>query len=387
MISIFYAFCFEFKNILKSKSLISILFFGPLIYACLYPQPYLNEVMRQIPIGIVDLDHSLQSRALIRDLDATETLEVVHQFEALKSAEQALNHQAIFGFLVIPPGFQHDLIANKPTALPFFGDASYILIYNNMATTVSTVVASLGSELSISKQITQGIDPAIAKGNSLSFTPTMIPLFNPQSGYATYVIPPAFMLILHQILFIGIIIYTKLYQKKERLYLRLQMKIHPNSQSWHLFSLLIGKWLAYLSLYFIFFWIYFIFIHVVYDIPNLASFFELCVFSVIYFSATIFFALACSTFIKRLDSVFILYLPLSLILFFMAGVSWPEQVIFKPFLWIAHLVPAVTGMASATQLSEMGAPLSLISGSLILLIALFCFYFVLTFFRLKKQLA
>lgn len=377
-------FCFQFKNIFKSKSLISVLFIGPLIYASLYPQPYVNEVMRQVPIGVVDQDNSLQSLALIKDLNATDTLKVVNQFEAIKSAEEALNKQQIFGFLVIPPSFEHDLVANKPTSLPFFGDASYILIYNNMATTVSTVVANLSSQNSIKKQIAQGVDPAVAKGNTLSFTPTMIPLFNPQSGYATYIIPPAFMLILHQLLIVGIIIYTNLHQKKEKIFVLKQIKKDPASKKWQLFYLLIGKWLAYLCIYFILFWIYFIFIHLIYDIPNLASFVDLCVFSLLYFSATIFFALTCSTFIKRLDALFILYVPISIILFFMAGISWPADLIFKPFLWIAHLIPAVTGMGTSTQLSQLGAPLSMISGSLYLLFGLFCFYFIVTFCRLKK---
>lgn len=384
MTTIFYYLKLELRNILKSKGLIAILLIAPITYAFLYPQPYANEVIRNVPIGIVDQDNSLQSRALIKMLNATETLEIVAQYTALESAKKALNHQNIFGILVIPPYFEHDITASTPVSLPFYGDASYILIYNNIATTVNSVIANVSSDLSVNKQIAKGIDSAIAKGNTLSFTPTMIPLFNPQSGYATYILPPALLLILHQLLFLGVIIYTRIYQKEESHALSKRQEQTKSTFTNQVFCLLIGKWIAYSVLYFLFYWIYFAFLHFIYDIPNLATFTDLSLFSFIFFSATIFFAIACSTFIKTIDAVFILYVPLSMILFFMTGVSWPNQIIFKPLLWLMDLVPAVSGLPTEIKLSQMGASLSMVQPSLFLLIFLACFYFIIAFWRLSK---
>lgn len=378
-------FCFEFKNILKSKGLISVVFIAPFIYGFFYPQPYLNEVMRHIPIAVVDQDQSLQSRQLIRDLNATDTVKVTEQFSALLEAETALKSESIFGILVIPPHFEQDVISGKPTALPFYGDASYILIYNNMATAVNTSISTLSSTLAIQKQIAQGVDPAIAKASNLAFTPTMIPLFNPQSGYATYILPPAFALILHQLLFMAIVIYSCLYRQQERVFLRTQIEPTRFSRLTQNSALLIGKWITYLCLYSFFYWLYFIFIHFLYDIPNLASFLTHFVFDFIYLSATIFFALACSTFIKKIEAVFLIYVPISLILFFLSGVSWPDHAIFKPLVWLSHFVPAVIGMPLSAQISQMGSTISTVSGSLCWLLGLTIFYFLFSLWRAMQQ--
>ena len=40
---------------------------SPLIYGIYYPQPYLNQILRKIPIVVVDNDHSEISRRIVQD--------------------------------------------------------------------------------------------------------------------------------------------------------------------------------------------------------------------------------------------------------------------------------------------------------------------------------
>src|SRR5260370_4468546 len=49
-----------------------------------------------------------------------------------------------------------------------------------------------------------GVDPALAVAATAPMPLTAEPLFNPQGGYATYVLPAAFILILQQTLLIGV---------------------------------------------------------------------------------------------------------------------------------------------------------------------------------------
>ena len=49
-----------------------------------------------------------------------------------------------------------------------------------------------------------GVDPGIAAAAADPLPLTTVTLFNPQAGYATYVLPAAFVLILQQTLLMGI---------------------------------------------------------------------------------------------------------------------------------------------------------------------------------------
>ena len=55
----------------------SLIVLAPLIYGLLYPQPYLGQLLRELPIAVVDEDHSELSRDFIQDWNADEALTVV----------------------------------------------------------------------------------------------------------------------------------------------------------------------------------------------------------------------------------------------------------------------------------------------------------------------
>jgi ABC-2 type transport system permease protein len=52
------AFTAEWRRVLGMRSAFSLLFLAPLIYGLYYPQPYLNQILRKLPIAVVDNDLS-----------------------------------------------------------------------------------------------------------------------------------------------------------------------------------------------------------------------------------------------------------------------------------------------------------------------------------------
>ena len=62
----------------------------------------------------------------------------------------------------------------------------------------------MGAEVETTRLIGIGVDPALARAASDPMQLTAEPLFNPQGGYATYVLPGAFVLLLQQILLVGV---------------------------------------------------------------------------------------------------------------------------------------------------------------------------------------
>jgi len=67
-----------------------LLFIAPLIYGLYYPQPYLSQILRKVPIAVVDNDLSELSRAIVQTLDASGAVSVALQAGTLAEARAAL---------------------------------------------------------------------------------------------------------------------------------------------------------------------------------------------------------------------------------------------------------------------------------------------------------
>jgi ABC-2 type transport system permease protein len=92
----------EFRRIFTVKPAFSVLILGVLFYAFFYPQPYLNEALRNVPIAVVDRDGTQSSRDFARRVDATPDVAVIEELPDLASAEREVFARRIDGILVIP---------------------------------------------------------------------------------------------------------------------------------------------------------------------------------------------------------------------------------------------------------------------------------------------
>jgi len=85
-----------------------------LIYAVIYPQPYMSEVVRDVPIAVIDQDGSSASRQLRRSVDAADSVAVAAVVGSMAEAEALFYDRKTFGMLVIPPNFEQDLLDGRP---------------------------------------------------------------------------------------------------------------------------------------------------------------------------------------------------------------------------------------------------------------------------------
>ena len=193
----------EFSRIFKVKPAFSVLILGVAFYALFYPQPYLNEALRDVPIAVVDRDGTQSSRDFARRVDATPDVAVTEQLPDLASAEREVYARRVSGILVIPQYFERELLHGRSSPVALYADASYFLIYQRVAGAVTAVARTVGAGIESSRLIAIGVDPAIAVAASDPMPLTAVPLFNPAAGYATYVLPAAFVLILQQTLLMG----------------------------------------------------------------------------------------------------------------------------------------------------------------------------------------
>ena len=78
----------EMRQVFKDEGMIIFFIVVPLLYPLLYSWIYNNEIVRDIPVAIVDQSHSSLSRQFIRMCDASPDVRVAYYAQSLEEAKE-----------------------------------------------------------------------------------------------------------------------------------------------------------------------------------------------------------------------------------------------------------------------------------------------------------
>lgn len=102
----------EFRQILRSKSLIFTIVFGPIIQLILLPLAANYEV-KNVNVAFVDHDHSTYSKKLIAKVYASKYFNPVQYTGSYKDATKLIEQNKADIILEIPQGFEDNLVRNN----------------------------------------------------------------------------------------------------------------------------------------------------------------------------------------------------------------------------------------------------------------------------------
>jgi ABC-2 type transport system permease protein len=84
---------------------------------------YINGTITNLPVAIVDQDHSATSRSLIRSLNTSSKIDVLIYDSSLQAYDD-INSRKLFAVFTIPRGFEKHLLNGEEVTIPAYGDAS-----------------------------------------------------------------------------------------------------------------------------------------------------------------------------------------------------------------------------------------------------------------------
>lgn len=333
---------------------------GILIYSVLYPQPFVGEVVRDVPIVAIDQDNSTSSRAFLRQIDATDLVAIVSAVPDMDAARDAFFRREVYGIVIIPAGFEKDLLAGRPAPVAAFGDGSYLLVYSNVISAVTNVARSMGVAVNHARLTATGMDAGQASAALAPVTVTSIPVFNPQGGYASYVVPASFVLILQQTLLMGI----GLLHAGRRLPTGLRIWATP---------------VAYIGLYLT--WVAFtqLLLPLFYGIPSTGDLGTLLLIALPFLCACTAMGFVLALIIPWREGVVFFLVVMGLPLFFLSGIAWPIESIPEHLRALSLLVPSTSAIPAFVAVNQMGATPQDIAGAVQLQVALAFGYAFLAF--------
>lgn len=333
------AFMAEWGRVLGTRSAFSLLFLAPLIYGIYYPQPYLNQILRKLPIAVVDNDLSELSRRIVETLDASGTLSVAVRARTLADARAAIDRGKAFAAVEIPPDTERDVLKGITAHIPIYADATYLFIFRSTASGVATAIGALTSDL-----VSRGArtDGSLVKAKLASLSPADVllqPIFNPVGGYASYIVPAAFILILQQTLLIGAAMLTGAALTK----------------GGGAFAGVFGRGIAHLTIYLPAIALYLVVLPRIYGFSTLGNLAQLFALAAVFLLATSFMGQAVGAWFTRPENATILLLATSLPQFFTTGFAWPREAIPDTARALSRVFPAGFAIDGLVRINQLGA--------------------------------
>ncbi len=372
----------EFRNMMRDKGVVLFVFIVPLFYPLLYAFIYTNETVRDVPVAIVDGSRSPLSRQFARMLDATPEVRVVAQCASVAEAERLNQMGDIYAFVVIPRDLNRTLDQGRQAVIGVYADMAGMLYYKSALLAATNVSLELNKELKVGRFYTG----ATAAQEAVATQPVAydhVALFNPQSGFASFLMPAVMMLILQQTLMLGIGMVGGGIRERFNGRALPPMKLYSNPM-----QIVLGKTAIYFIIYIVMAAYMFTVVNYLFGLPSLGRFATYITLMVPYLLACTFMGITFSSFIYRREDCILLFVFMSLPLLFISGISWPAAAIPQFWKWVGMLFPSTFAVNGYVRINSMGATLSQVSHEYIALWIQAGVYFILAlgfYFRAVRQ--
>lgn len=361
----------EFRLVFSDAG-VMIFFFGlPTLYPIVYTLIYNPEIIRNLPIAVIDHSRTAESRRLARMVDATDGLEVWQYVPDEPAAKRLMDSKEVFGVLEIPADYAKRLGRGEQANVTYYADMSLLLRYRTAAFALTDVQLELGSQLRTEAVDAAGmLVPGGMSGQSIQAESVM--LGDPTQGFASFIMPGVLVLILQQSLILGV---TMLagggYERRRR-----NGGIDPLAISASTSATLIGKTLCYLVLYIPLTLYALHIVPLIFSLPHVGNVWHYLIFILPMLLASSMLGMCIAVFVREREASMLVVVFTSVVFLFMSGLTWPRYAMSRFWQLVSDFIPATWGVEGFIRLNANGATLAQESHPYLMLWGLFLLYFI-----------
>lgn len=342
---------YEMRCALLDEGVIVFFIIVPFLYPLLYAYLYNNESVREVPTVVVDNCNSQMSREFLRRADATADIMIVGHCADMEEAKELIHKREAYCLIYIPKEFEKDIAEMRQTTVQLYSDMSGILYYKAVLSGCTEVSLDMNKEIKAARLPGATDEQISAFQYPIEYK--YVPMFNTQSGFATFLIPAVLMMIIQQTMVLGVGMMAG--EEREKVRKRIA---EPHIIGKNPVEVLFGKSTAIFTIYII------VAVYLVCIVPPLFNLIHiwrwqtLLAFMVPFILACVFFSIALSSMSHDRESFIIMFVFMSIPLLFISGISWPASNI--PLFWkgFSMLFPSTYGINGFVRITEMGATLA-----------------------------
>ena len=349
-----FVFPHELKRIFTDPGVVVIFIVATLVYPLLYKAIYWNEQITDVPVAVVDLSQSVESRTFLHHWNASPDIRLTHTCNSIAEAEQLLREQKVHGIVYFPRDFASQLADPLGQAhISLYCDMSSFLYMKAIYLSCNQVMLESMRNIQIDRYESMGYGREFSWALVQDAPYTETALYNPTGGYGSFLIPAVLVLILHQTLLFGICMLAGTARDDDKVLYRVLGKGRVAG----VLRLILGRAAAYFTIYYALAAILLGLLPRLFDIPHIGDIGDILRFIVPYILACIFFSMTVSVFIRNRESGLVLLISTSLIFLFMAGISWPKEMMPAAWRYLSYFIPYTWGAHGFIHINSMGATL------------------------------
>ena len=339
------------KELRKTVSDVGVLVFFiivPLLYPLLYAYLYGGEVVREVPVVVVDDCRSTTSREFLRKSDATPDLKIISYCADMEEARNVVHNHKAYGIIQIPSEFDRTLTEGRQATINLYCDMSGLLYYKALLSGCTMVSLDMNRDIQMVRL--SGMSDREKEVMTMPIENEYVTMFNPANGFQAFLIPAVLILVLQQTLVLGVSMMAGTEHERRR-----KGELVLGEEYSNPITVLGGKALAYLLVYGFTATYVLCLVPWFFHMPQLWQLPTLVAFIVPFLMASIFFAISISFFVRDRESCFLLFVFISVPLIFMSGISWPTS--NMPAFWkvVAQLFPSTHAVNGFARINTAGA--------------------------------
>ena len=344
----------EYKAVFTDGGVLLVMVLAIFIYSTLYASAYAPEVLRNVPIGVIDESQTPSSRELIRTFDAGPNTYVAYEPSGMEEAEELFFARKIYGVVYIPQDYEKQLLGGSSVAVSLYVDASYFLMYRQVFQELVTGIGQTGAMVQFQRLIAKGADIPQATAATQPVIYQSHNLFIPYLGYGSFIMPAIIIVIIQQTLLIGIGMIGGTW-REFGLYRKL---CPPDRKRMSTLPIVLGKALVYGIIYSVTTF-YILGLHYrLFHYPMNGATGTILVFRLAHIATRIAPRIAFSTLFRYRENSLLLLLWTSIPLLMLSGVSYPREGIPDWLFNLGQIFPSSHGVNAFIRIQSMGASLS-----------------------------
>ncbi|MDF9826853.1 ABC-2 type transport system permease protein [Ereboglobus sp. PH5-10] len=354
-----------------------LLFVATVLYTFYYPAAYVEQVSSRLPVAVVDLDNSAQSRKLLRKVMALKAAEVAAWPASFEDARRLVERREVDGILLIDENFGRDALSGRTGRLSIYGNNAFIVRCSVLLNALGEAAQDAALDIAEPQLLQAGIGADAAAARMLPARIVPRPLFNTREGYGSFAVPAVAQLVVHQATIFGILMIFG-WRRQRAAEAGVRVPAMHWGEFWGMFGTLFL--IALMNAM----WVngYCLWLH---DYPRAANVGGMFVHMVAYVFAIVAVAFLAGGFVDRTERALQFFTFTSMPVFFAMGVSWPPEAMPASVRAVCQLVPAMPGVAAFAKLGQMGAPLSEARGEILHLMVIAVACVALAWMRLGRD--
>ena len=367
----------EIGKVYKDLGVLMFFVVAPLGYPLIYSYIYNNEIVEEVTAVVVDNCDTKQSREFRRMVDASQGVNIVGVCANKQEAEEAVRRHEAYGIIEIPSDFSKKIASYEQATVLLYADMGSLLYYKSLALAVSNASIDMCADISTQRagNYTEREDEILTSPMKVN----EVAMFNPQGGYASFLIPPVLILILQQMMILGIGMAAGTEKEKGG-------RLVP-CKKYYLGTLRIvfGKSLCYFMVWAIMAVYLLWLIPVIFKLPQEGNQLDVIAFAAPFVLSSMYFGMTVGALVRERENTFMIFVCTSVVLLFMSGVSWPQSAMPEFWKTVALAFPSTPAIQGYVKINTMGATLSQVSTEYMTLWIQMIVYFILTTLIYRKE--